>query len=165
MFLLTCAQGLKTGKKNRTQVPQLPQERLMGKINELERHAGDGRGGPDSAGGCGMTSGGHLQGTGWHRGVRACHLWLDLCMLPRGFFCLICSGWLRGARKALGEGAAAEATQQKTCLRAGDGTERAVWACMEWLGWAQPAGSAASVGSPFGCFSQNLPSDGLWALS
>lgn len=135
MFLLTCAQGLKTGKKNRTQVPRLPQERLMGKINELERHAGDGRGGPDSAGGCGMTGGGHLQGTGWHRGVHACHLWPDLCALPRGFFCPICSGWLRGARKALGEGAAAEAMQQKN-LRRRDGASSLGMHGMAWLGSA-----------------------------
>lgn len=59
----------------------------MGKINELERHAGDGRGGPDSPGGCRMMGCGHLQGRGGHQGVCVCHLCShsQACSLPGGF--------------------------------------------------------------------------------
>lgn len=63
----------------------------MGKINELERHAGDGRGGPDSAGGCRMMGCGHLQGRVGHRGC-ACAICAQLCAHCQGDFCLSCSG-------------------------------------------------------------------------
>lgn len=119
------------------------------------------QGGPDSTGGCRVTSCGHLRGMGWHWGDGGAHMLAvpssvhgakGIFLAPAFSPCLICSAWLPGQSEVGRKGGKGRWLKLQACLRVGD-KKKARGLSMQ----KEQLGSTASTGFQFCCFSHSLP--------